>query len=473
MKIMLLFPSWTGEYGIFSHFAKKASTWPPLNLAYLAAIAEKKGHEVRIIDGEAENISMKEMIKEVTRFNPDIIGITATTPFYHIASELAKGLKEANSRAPIIMGGHHTTVLKEKAFNDFLDYVFIGEADESWPVFLERFENGKDISDVKGILFRDGNVVKFTGMPEKINNIDSVPFPARHLLKMDKYKIGTLQGRKNFTTVMTTRGCPFKCIFCSTEVFGNRIRRRSVRSVIDEINSIVLDFNIRHFIFLDDTLTLDRNYILEICDMIDKEKLSITFEGSTRADFVDEELISRMAKAGLIRLSFGLETVDSDIRRIIKKEVPLESYSIANRITNKYCVETLNSVMLGLPGETRETIKKTLSFLRNAREIYQANFSIATPYPGTELYEMAKKGESGLKLMTEDFSKYRRYGSAVMTVNDLTPNDLIKLQNDGFVSIYSAPWRIKPMLKKNGILGGFLMLIRLLKSIGRKVFRNL
>lgn len=472
MRILLLFPHWTGEYGIFSHFARKASTWPPLNLAYLAAIAEKNGHQVKIIDAEAQNLSLEEMLTEVNIFNPDIIGITATTPFYHIASELAGRIKEANNKIPIAIGGHHITVLKEKAFNDSFDYAFIGEAEESWPIFLERFKNREDISDIKGIIFREGKTVKFTGMPEKIDNIESLPFPARHLLKTDKYRIGTLQGRKNFTTIMTTRGCPYKCIFCSTEVFGSKIRRRSVQSVIDEISSVISDFNIRHFIFLDDTLTLDRNHMLEICDAINREKLSITFEGSTRADLVDEELISRMAKTGLIRLSFGLETVDPKIRKLIKKDVPLESYSIANRITNKYHVETLNSVMLGLPGETHETIKKTLSFLKNAREIHQANFSIATPYPGTELYEMAKKGEQGVKLLTEDFSRYRRYGSAVMRVNDLSPKDLVELQNDGFVSIYSATWRIIPMLKKNGFLGGLLMIIRIFKSIKRKVFHS-
>lgn len=468
MRIALLFPSWTGEYGIFSYFAKKASVWPPLNLAYLAAIAEKYGHEVRIIDGEAENLSLKKTLKEVSVFGPDIIGITATTPFYHLAVELAKELKVANKSIPIIIGGHHVTVLKEIGFADPFDYAFIGEAEVSWPDFLKRLDEGKNISDVKGILFRDGKRIIATGIQDKIEDIDSIPFPARHLLKMNRYIIGTMRGKKNFTTIMTTRGCPFKCVFCSTDVFGSKVRRRNARLVIDEIKSVISDYNIRHFIFLDDTLTLDRNYILEICDMIEREKLLITFEGSTRANLVDGELISRMAKAGLIRLSFGLETVDAQIRRIIKKDVPLESYTIANRITNKYKIETLNSVMLGLPGETQETVRKTLDFLKSAREIHQANFSIATPYPGTELYRMAKRGEYGLQLITEDFSKYRRYGSAVMAVNDLSPNDLIELQNDGFVSIYSAPWRIIPMIRKSGFLGGILTMSRVFRGIWNK-----
>jgi len=472
MRIALLFPSWTGEYGIFSHFAKKASVWPPLNLAYLAAIAEKNGHKVRIIDGEAEKLSLKKTLEEVALFDPDIIGITATTPFYHLAVELARELKRANKNIPIVIGGHHITVLKEKGFADFFDYGFIGEAEVSWPKFLKCLEEKKNISDVEGILFRDGGNIVSTAVQVKIEDIDSIPFPARHLLKMDRYIIGTMSGKKNFTTIMTTRGCPFKCVFCSTDVFGSKVKRRKAQSVIDEIKSVITHYDIRHFLFLDDTLTLDRKYMLEICDMINSEKLSITFEGSTRANLVDDELISRMAKAGLTRLSFGLETVDPEIRRLIKKDVPLESYTIANRITNKYKIETLNSVMLGLPGETRITVGKTLAFLKSAREIQQANFSIATPYPGTELYMMAKKGEHGLRLMTEDFSKYRRYGSAVMGVNDLSPDDLIELQNDGFVSIYSAPWRIIPMIRKSGFLGGLLTLSRIFSGIWKKAFRK-
>jgi radical SAM superfamily enzyme YgiQ (UPF0313 family) len=267
---------------------------------------------------------------------------------------------------------------------------------------------------------------------------------------------------------MASRGCPFECIFCSTKVFGKRLRQRPAKLVIEEIKSIIRDYGIKHFIFLDDTLTLNRDFCLQICSMIEKEKLRITFEGSTRADLVDEELIRAMAKSGLIRVSFGLETVNSGIRQIIKKGVPLEAYLRANKLTHKYGIETLNSVMLGLPGETYETVEETLSFLENAREVRQANLSIATPYPGTELYEMAKNGEYGLRLLTEDFSKYLRYGCAVMSVNGLSARELIRMQNDGFVRIYSAPWRIIPMLRKSGLLGGFLTLLRLARGLLEK-----
>lgn len=467
MKIIFLYPKWTGEYGIFAYFAKKAGVWPPLNLAYLAATVENLGHKVRIIDGEVENMSLDEMIEETEGFEPDFIAITAATPFFHIVCSLAKGLKQRISEIPIMIGGPHITVLKEEAFYPFFDYAFIGEAEESLPLFLEQYEKGEDISEIKGILFREKGKIRFSGEAAPIYDIDSLSFPARHLLKMNKYKIGTLQGIKNFTSIMTTRGCPFRCIFCSTKVFGNRVRKRSPKLVVKEIKSVKERYNIKHFMFLDDDLTLDKNHILNICDLIEKEKLEITFEGSTRANLVDEEVISKMAKAGLIRLSFGLESVDENIRRIMRKEVPLKSYITANKLTNKYDIETLNSCMIGLPGETKETVRKTLAFLRQSREIKQANISIAVPYPGTELYRMAKRGDYGLKLIIDDFREFRRYNSAVMKVGDLYPNDLIKLQNDAFVSIYLAPWRWLPMLRKYGLLGCLLTFSRLVKSVLR------
>jgi anaerobic magnesium-protoporphyrin IX monomethyl ester cyclase len=159
--------------------------------------------------------------------------------------------------------------------------------------------------------------------------------------------------------------------------------------------------------------------------------------------------------------------VNPNIRKIMRKEVPLESYTTANRLTNKYKIETLNSCMIGMPGETVDTIRETLKFLRSSREVKQANLAIAVPYPGTELYNMAKRGDYRLSLLTEDFSKFWRYNSAVMNVGDLTSRDLVQLQNDAFVSIYLAPWRWIPMIKKQGLVGAMLTFWRLLKSFKR------
>lgn len=463
MRIVLLYPLWTEEYGKIAYFARKAGRMPPLNLAYLAAYAENQGHEVIIIDGEVEGLSVEQMVERTKDFNPHLIGITATTPFYHIAVELGNALKRTLD-SPIAIGGPHVTVLKEKVFEKCFDYAFIGESDNSWSEFLKGFEK-EEISSIKGIMYRKGDEIIFTGDPLPCQDVNKIPIPARHLLKNELYNLGTMHGIKKFTTIMTVRGCPFNCIFCSTKVFGKDTRKKDPQLVIKEMKECIEKYGTEHFFISDNTLTLHRQHIMDICDLIIKEKLSITFEGSTRANMVDEELIKKMVEAGLIRLSFGLESVDETIRQTMKKMVPLESYIEANKLTNRYGIETLNSCMIGLPGETYNTVKKTLAFLRKSKEIKQANISIAVPYPGTELFEMAKKEELGLKLMTDDFSQYRRYNAAVMQVGELSPKDLKDIQNEAFVSIYLAPWRWKPVLKKSGAIGALLTFNRLIKCL--------
>lgn len=473
MNVLLLYPSWTGSYGLFGHFARRNSTWPPLNLALLAAIAEQHGHTVTILDGEAEQIPLDIMVQRAVAMKPDVIGFTATSPFFHISKTVAEGIKRVAPAIPIVVGGPHITIMKEKALLPAFDYAFIGEAEESWPRFLNVLQQGGDVSTVAGLIIRRNGTPVSTGQPADITDLDVLPVPSRHRLDMSRYKLGTLRGRLPFTSIQTMRGCPWKCIFCASEALKTtEMRVRSPRSVVNEMKHVVEQFGTRHFYIVDDVMTLWKEHILEIAERITQEKLDITFEGSTRANLVEDEIIARLVKSGLIRLSFGLETVDPEIRKTMKKQVPLEHYVRANGICNKYGVEALNSVMIGLPGETRETVRATLTFLRNAREVKQANFAIAVPYPGTEFHDLAVRGDKGVKLMTEDFSEYRRYGSAVTTVGDLTPRDLIDLQNEGFVSIYSAPWRWIPMLQKHGLIGGTLMLFRVARLLWGKLFTS-
>lgn len=438
MRISLIFPAWTQVFGSMSKVAKQASTFPPLNLAYLAATAENFGHTVQLIDGEVEQLTLSEIIERVKAFSPDLIGLTATTSFFHITVEYANAIKKV-LKSPIIIGGPHVTYFREKIFHECFDYFVIGQCEGTFGTFLNALEKKQDISKIPGLLFRKDGKSIFTGENRQIIDLDDIPFPARHLLKNNLYELGTLRGRKKYTSIMTTRGCPFKCVFCSISIYGKRVRTRSIGNIISEIKQVINDFGIDHFYFVDDVLTLNRKHTLEFCHEIEKQGVQFTWEGGTRANLVDEELIARMAGNGLIRISFGFESADQEVRRIIKKEIPLESYTIANTLTNKYNIETINSVMLGLPGDTYESIENTISFIRNSREIQHATFGIAIPYPGSEMYDMALKGEYGLKLETQDFSKYQRYNSAVMSVNGISPDNLLRLQKKGLMKIYLTP----------------------------------
>ena len=472
MKVLFLYPLWTGETkGISRYFAKTSGgTYIPYNLALLAAITEKEGHEAKIIDGELEKISLEEIISRSKDYNPDVVVLTGMTPFFNIAVECAALLKSNNVKASICVGGPHVTIMQEKAFNNVFDYAFAGDGEEAWVKFLKTCENKLPLDQVPGLIYRENGTIKKNKRASASKNLDHYPMAAYHLLKMGEYKIGTLKGKLPFSSIMTFRGCPWKCIFCASDQLDTtRILKRSIISCVDEIQHIVEKYGVRHFMIVDDVLTLVRKRTVEFCNEILRRKLDITFEGSTRANLLDEELVILMKKAGLIRLSFGLETVDEDMRKTMNKKVPLEAYKDSNALLNKHKIEALNSVMIGLPGETEENVWKTLNFLSKSKEVKQANFAIATPYPGTKFHDMASKGEGGMELLSDNFTEYKRYGQAVTKVNDLGPEDLVRLQNAGFVSIYSKYWRWWPVIKRHGIIGLLLTFYRMGKMWRDKI----
>lgn len=444
-------PHWTTVFGGYSRVAGRASSFPPLNLAMLAALVESRGHRALIVDAEIERLDVARTIERLKAFAPDFIGFTATTPIFTMTSEWARLVRERID-ATIGIGGFHVTLFGEEAFHDPFDVAFLGEADSSFARFLDHFGDLDEYARIPGLMFRREGRVVSTGVAEPSPDLDLLPLPARHLLKTDLYRVGSLKGTLSYTTIMASRGCPFDCVFCTNQVSGTRVRRRSVTNVVSEIASVVERHGVRHFYFVDDVLTLHRKYMLDLCAAIVREAPGITFEGSTRANLVDDELMGAMRKAGLIRISFGLESADEAIRDLIRKDVPLASYADACRIASRHGVETITSAMLGLPGDTRESIDRTIRYLRNTRELKHSTLSIAMPYPGTELHRMAVRGEHGLELLSHDYSRYQRYGSAVMSVNGIGPEALLRLQKIGLLKIYLAPWRLLPVIRRMGIL---------------------
>ncbi|HEY5996489.1 MAG TPA: radical SAM protein [Candidatus Deferrimicrobiaceae bacterium] len=445
-------PHWTTVFGGYSKVAGRASAFPPLNLAMLAALAEARGHSVIIIDAEIERLSLERTIERLKAFGPDFVGFTATTPIFAMTSAWASRVRAELDAAVVGIGGFHVTLFGEEAFHDHFDVAFLGEADRSFERFLDHFGELDEYARIPGLMFRKEGRVVSTGVAEPSPDLDLLPLPARHLLKTDLYRVGSLKGTLPYTSIMASRGCPFDCVFCTNQVSGTRVRRRSVANVVSEIASVVERHGVRHFYFVDDVLTLHRGYLLELCAAIAHEAPGITFEGSTRANLVDDELMGAMRRAGLIRISFGLESADEAIRDLIRKDVPLESYAEACRTATRHGVETITSAMLGLPGDTRESIDRTIRYLRNTRELKHSTLSIAMPYPGTELHRMAVRGEHGLELLSNDYSRYQRYGSAVMSVNGIGPEALLRLQRIGLLKIYLVPWRLIPVIKRMGIL---------------------
>lgn len=488
MKIQFLYPRWSKEYGLFGYFAERNSTWMPQNIALLAAVAEQHGHTPAIIDAQAENMDEDKLVDRALDSKPDIFALTCYSPFFHLNTSLAQKIKDSGSKIPIIVGGPHITIVKEKVAERYpqFDYLFAGEAEHSLPNFLAAYEKGEDLSQVDGVIYKkNGQII--IGKPQwipatiKITGktalqefaLDRYPFPARHLLPMEKYRLGTADGRNHFTSIHTMRGCPWHCIFCASDALKTtRMAMRSPRSVVDEIKQVTRNYPyVTHVFFTDDVLTLwyDQHF-KKVCDLIIEEGIKITFESSTRANLVEDEMVAHMAEAGLVRISMGLETVNTQMRDTMKKQVNLADYTKALKIFEKHGVEGMTSVMIGLPGETLESIEELGRWLDKTRESKQANVAIAVPYPGTEFNEIATAGTLGVELLSEDFSKYLRYGKAVTKVGELTPEDLLVIQNRMFIRVYSKWWRWKPMYGKHGFWGFVLLGVRYFRDLKYRLF---
>ena len=256
-------------------------------------------------------------------------------------------------------------------------------------------------------------------------------------------------------------------------MYGRRVRWHSIQRVMEELDYIVNENDIKHIIIMDENLTLNKKRLLLICREIKKNNLKFTWEGWTHVSTVDEEILQAMKSAGLIRLSFGIESGDQKILNKIKKAITLDQVRNAYGIAEKVGIETRGSAMLGHPYETRETAWRTIKFLRSIKECQQVFLNVTCPYPGTELYDCAVTGKGGMKLLTTDYSQYKRYGNPVIEVNDLSAKDLKRLQIMGLLYFYLTPRRIfynifKRTGLKAGIINGFAFLHGVLKGLFSK-----
>lgn len=356
----------------------------PLSLAYVAAIAEKAGHQVTIIDVVADRLSVDGVIQELETFSPDILGFTMTTYMFHQALAWIREIKKRTG-LPILIGGQHLgTYPKETMTHKEIDYAVIGEAEITLPKFLEALENGKSLKRVKGIAFREKGKIVFTPPQNQYMEIDKMAFPARHLLDNSKY-YNVVSRRKNFTPILTTRGCPFRCIFCDLK--KTQWRMRSPKNVVDEIEECYKDFDVREIDFYDSSFTVNKQRVIEICREIRRRKLDFSWSVRTRVDCVDKEMLKELSRAGCVRLMYGIESADPEILKTLRKGISLERIKKVIAWTKEYKMEALGFFIIGSPGETRETAVKTIRFACEL-PLDWVQFTKMTPFPATELYQM-------------------------------------------------------------------------------------
>lgn len=389
IKIALIFPSYRSVEDPVSLKETKEHLGiiPPLSLAYVAAILEKAGCLVELIDASALNLTKDQVVDKVNKFNPNFLGFTSTTIDFQHTLEWINYLKK-KTNIPIIIGGIHLSVYpKETLTHRAIDYGVIGEAEETLPQLLEHLINKKGLNNVKGICYRENNHIVVTEKRPPTQDLDNCPFPARHLIPNEKY-YSFISKKKNFTAMLTSRGCPYKCIFCDNQTI--LYRYRSPKNVVDEMEQCYNLFKIKEIDIFDALFSVDPNRVIEICREIKRRKLEISWSFRTRVDLVTANMLDELKEAGCIRIYYGIESGDLTILKNINKKINIDTVKRVISLTKEKRIGTFGYFMIGNIGETEDTIKKTLDLMLQLPLDYVQISPVFAP-PNTALYESLKK----------------------------------------------------------------------------------
>ena len=381
MNVLLINP------GASNIYSKVEANLPPLGIAYLAAVAREGGHNIKIIDLNIE----KKALQKTNLNDYEVIGITTDTPRYNEALRIAKEIKKAGK--PVVMGGYHVTFLDEEALSTgFVDVVVRGEGEEIFLNLLNAWENNSGLKNIRGISYVDeGNFIRNEDAPPP-QNLDKLPFPARDLLPISKYKT-TLNGVQS-VNLITSRGCPYNCYFCASSKFGGiKWRSRSAKNIVDEMEMLHQDYGYRAFEFLDDNFTLNKKRIFAFADELEKRNMTdIIWWCFARVDTIakNEAMVKRMAEVGAYRVFLGLESVNENVLDDYGKGIEHNQQIEAINILKKYGIGIHGSFIIGDMNETKEMVMQTINWAKKTN-LQIAQFSLLTPYPGTQLYDDMKK----------------------------------------------------------------------------------
>lgn len=420
---------------------------PPLGIAYMAGVLQENHIDVEILDASAEDMDFKDVEKELLKRKPDLVALTALTPTIGRALETAQVVKETLPDSIVVMGGYHPTFnFIETLEDENVDIVIRGEGEYIMLNLVQALENQSSLHDVKGIVFEDKNSKEIVVNPEAplIQDLDELPFPALNLLPMKKYRL--LDIDTHMTTMITTRGCPMQCSFCSSAAMhGKKIRERSVENIVDEIEYLKTNYDIDTIAFMDDTFTLKKRKVMAICDEILKRNIEIMWGCTSRVDTLDEKLLKKMKEAGCITIFIGVESADQQQLDNMCKNTTIAKIENAFKIAHKLKIRTIASVALGMPGDTKEIMNKTVKFVHKLKPNY-AIYSLATPYPGTRFYKEAF--EKNL-IKIKDWSKYTLITPILETI-DCSLNDMRKIQAKAFMKFYLRPHYIIRQFLQDG-----------------------
>lgn len=418
---------------------------PPTSLAKLAAVLREAGHTVRLFDQFATRETADELAAQILADRPEVVGFSVLSPAMGMTENLVRRLRAAPVPPLVILGNTHATLFDADLLRlGFADYVVRGEGERSLVKLLAALEAKTEVAAVQGVSYlRDGQPVRTADQPQ-ILELSELPFPAWDLLDLRRYRGAPLLGMHGVVLpVQAARGCPYRCIYCAQDKVYKKFVRRPVENVVDEMEHFHRRFNVSHFGFIDAFFPPDIQYGHAFAAALARRGLPIRFSTETRVDRVDAPVLQALAKVGLRSVMFGFEVGDEEILAALKKNQTLDQCRAAVRAARAAGLTIVGFFVIGLPGETVATIRKTVDFALEL-DVDIAKFNMAVPFPGTEFYQQVYGEAAQPEFAYEQFSSWYSGTLAGYACRDLRYQDLRRLQNWAMWRFYARPsivWR--------------------------------
>ena len=409
---------------------------PPLGIAYIAGVLRKADHEVKLLDGNILKDQLKDIKKAVIEYSPGIVGISASTSVMRVSMEIAQLVKDIDKNIKIMMGGVHPTLFPKNVIHGpCVDYVVYGEGEETVLELIEAIREKKEQQNILGVVYKKKREIIKNAPRPLIKNLDNLPFPAYDLLPMKEYCSPQIL-KTPFTSMITSRGCPYQCIFCDAGVvFGKKYRFYSPERTVKEIKYLINRFNIKEIMFKDSDFTLHKGRVEAFCDLMIDEGLNLLWSCNGRVGTIDKALVKKMKKAGCRLIQYGVESGDQEVLNTLKKGIKVEQIKETFKISKEAGLKTVANFMVGNPGETEESIQKTIKLVREIKADY-GNFGFVTPFPGTELYTMACKNN----WLLENFDLLSmKSEKCVMNATKMNTQKLQQMLSKLYKSFYFRP----------------------------------
>ena len=450
---------------------------PPLGLGYLASFLRTKKHKVSIFDGTLNNASIDDFVSVIDELHPELVGISVLTRGHNQVKEIIKATRKRFKKLPVVIGGTQVSAAPKEVLVDLgADFGVVGEGETALLELVEMIKKGKkekrELEKIDGLVFRDDQGKIMVNKPRRLmRDLDSVPFPAWDLMPPKKYRIApVLEPARAFPVapIITSRGCPYNCSFCASQVvWGRRIRFRSPQNVLTEIKMLKEQFGVKEIHFADDNFTMDIERAKKICDLMIKKKVGLPWQcpNGVRIDRLTLLLLKKMKKAGCYSVGLGIESGNQEILKKANKNLDLKTVPRVLRDLKKVGIESYGFFILGLPGETKKTMQQTIDFALK-HPFDRVWFNIFTPYPGSPVFRDWVKS---CDFKTIDWSDHD-CSTAVMAVDDLSLEEIEGLQKQALRRFYLRP---KTFYKVVSRLGSKEVVSLMMHRFFRKIFRPL